>query len=124
MNPYFYKVNLDRVVDGDSVDCIFDLGFNIKYKVRVRLVNLDAPETWRPVSNLEYVAGTKVKEFLNELLSKHAGNLYCFSSNIDLYGRSSGTLYYREGSEYININLLVSEFIAANNLQKSQFYSK
>ena len=42
---YEYKAKLDRVIDGDTVDCFIDLGFNINIKERVRLKGIDTPET-------------------------------------------------------------------------------
>ena len=34
-NMYEYKIKLDRVVDGDTIDADIDLGFDIKVKKRV-----------------------------------------------------------------------------------------
>jgi micrococcal nuclease len=44
MNDYTYQCELDRVVDGDTMDLVVDLGFNISLKIRVRLGNFNAPE--------------------------------------------------------------------------------
>lgn len=41
---YEYKAKVDRVVDGDTVDFIVDLGFNVNIKIRTRLVGVDTPE--------------------------------------------------------------------------------
>ena len=32
---YTYKIKLDRVVDGDTIDAIIDLGFDISIKKRI-----------------------------------------------------------------------------------------
>ena len=42
---YEYKAKLLRVIDGDTVDCVIDLGFNVRLKERVRLKGIDTPET-------------------------------------------------------------------------------
>ena len=42
---YEYKITVDRVVDGDTVDVFVDLGFNVKIKERFRLYGIDAPES-------------------------------------------------------------------------------
>ena len=42
MYEYFAKVV--KVVDGDTVDLLIDLGFNISIKVRGRLAYVDTPE--------------------------------------------------------------------------------
>lgn len=41
---YIYKAELDRVIDGDTMDFIIDLGFHIKKTVRIRVKDFDAPE--------------------------------------------------------------------------------
>ena len=41
---YIYKAELVRVVDGDTVDLIIDLGFDTLRKERFRLYGVDAPE--------------------------------------------------------------------------------
>ena len=40
-----YMVKVGRVVDGDTVDVIIDLGFSIHHKARVRLLGIDTPES-------------------------------------------------------------------------------
>ena len=42
---YEYACTVDRVVDGDTVDVILDLGFDILYRTRVRLYGIDTPES-------------------------------------------------------------------------------
>ena len=41
---YIYKAELIRVVDGDTVDLIIDLGFDTFRHERFRLYGIDAPE--------------------------------------------------------------------------------
>lgn len=33
-----------KIVDGDTVDAVIDLGFSIAHEVRLRLIGIDAPE--------------------------------------------------------------------------------
>ena len=40
---YEYQAELTRVVDGDTLDCIIDIGFSVFVKKRVRLHGID---TW------------------------------------------------------------------------------
>ena len=42
---YEYACKVERVVDGDTVDVVLDLGFDILYKSRVRLYGIDTPES-------------------------------------------------------------------------------
>jgi micrococcal nuclease len=41
---YIYKAELIRVVDGDTVDLVIDLGFDTFRHERFRLYGIDAPE--------------------------------------------------------------------------------
>ena len=41
---YEYKATLLRVIDGDSLDCLIDLGFDVMIRERVRLFGIDAQE--------------------------------------------------------------------------------
>ena len=42
---YKYNAKLDRVVDGDTVDALVDLGFDTWKKVRIRMHGMNAPES-------------------------------------------------------------------------------
>ena len=42
---YEYSCTVERVVDGDTVDVVLDLGFDILHKCRVRLYGIDTPES-------------------------------------------------------------------------------
>lgn len=41
---YRYKCTLSKVVDGDTMDFMVDLGFKVYAKIRVRLVDIDVYE--------------------------------------------------------------------------------
>ena len=42
---YQYACKVDRIVDGDTIDVVLDLGFDILYRTRVRLYGIDTPES-------------------------------------------------------------------------------
>lgn len=42
---YEYKAEIVRVVDGDTVDLIVDLGFGMRMQERFRLYGINAPES-------------------------------------------------------------------------------
>lgn len=69
---YEYRVKVNRVVDGDTVDVDIDLGFNIVLTdERVRIMGIDTPES-RTSDKVEKVFGLASKERLKELLGKEA----------------------------------------------------
>ena len=42
---YHYSAKVTRVVDGDTIDVVLDLGFDVSLKARVRFFGIDAPES-------------------------------------------------------------------------------
>ena len=42
---YEYRAVCERVIDGDTIDARIDLGFNVWTFVRIRLYEIDAPES-------------------------------------------------------------------------------
>ena len=102
---YEYKVTVDRVIDGDTVDVDIHLGFNVVLsKQRVRLHGIDTPES-RTRNKEEKVRGLISKEYLKNI---------CESSSIRLkskdrgkLGRILGVLY--KDDETISINQKMCE---------------
>ena len=67
-----YKVNIIKVVDGDTVDVDIDLGFGIWLKKeRVRIMGIDTPES-RTSDKVEKVFGIAAKNRLISLLGAEA----------------------------------------------------
>ena len=67
---FSYRVNkVTKVVDGDTIDVIIDLGFDIMYKSRVRLFGIDTPES-RTRDKVEKKYGLLSKKFLQDHLKK------------------------------------------------------
>ena len=42
---YYYNAVLVRVVDGDTIDAIIDLGFDVQVRKRIRLAGINAQES-------------------------------------------------------------------------------
>ncbi len=62
---YEYSCTVDRVVDGDTIDVVLDLGFDIMFKSRVRLYGIDTPES-RTRNKDEKVRGKMAGAFLKD----------------------------------------------------------
>ena len=102
---YEYEAQLIRVIDGDTVDCILDLGFDIKYKCRIRLKGIDTPEI-RTRDLGEKKRGFAAKERVQELLNDN--NTFVVKTELDKkgkYGRILGTIILNN-DETINQILL------------------
>ena len=69
---FSYRISkVTKVVDGDTIDVIMDMGFDIMYKSRVRLFGIDTPES-RTRNLDEKKRGLLAKKYLQEALK--AGN--------------------------------------------------
>lgn len=88
---YRYKVDVTRVVDGDTVDVDVDLGFGMTYKKqRVRMVEIDTPES-RTRDLEEKFYGKQSKYFLESLLKGKEVQLV--SHDKGKFGRILGELF-------------------------------
>lgn len=92
---YQYKAKLDRVVDGDTVHALIDLGFHTWRKVDIRLNGIDAPET-RTRDEEEKVRGLAAKQRLIDILEANGNEFELISHSIDKYGRTLGTILIAE----------------------------
>jgi micrococcal nuclease len=89
---YEYKVSkIARVVDGDTLDVIIDLGFGLFKKERVRVAGIDTPEC-RTRDLVEKKYGLEAKEFMKQLL-KQSKNLIIRTEKDGKYGRCLGWIY-------------------------------
>ena len=100
---FSYRINkVTKVVDGDTVDVLLDMGFDIKYKSRVRLFGIDTPES-RTRNKEEKVRGLLSKVYLKDAIKKakkltiktHKG------SETGKFGRILGEIF----ADGINLNL-------------------
>ena len=85
---YRYKAKLIRVVDGDTIDVMVDLGFNVWVKKRVRLAHIDAYEC-RTRNKAEKKKGLAAKARLEEALEKEE-EFNLTSLGVGKYGRCIG----------------------------------
>ena len=66
--PYSYRVkSIVKIIDGDTFDCIMDLGFDVLLEARVRMMGIDTPES-RTRDLVEKKYGLMSKDFLKDKL--------------------------------------------------------
>ena len=104
---YTYKATLLRVVDGDTVDALIDLGFGTHVKKRIRLYGMDAWESRTRDLN-EKAKGLAAKARLIEILIDNNNEFILVSHGVGKFGRCLGELFLTMDSDSIN-NLLISE---------------
>ena len=100
---FSYRINkVTKIVDGDTIDVLLDMGFDIKYQSRVRLFGIDTPES-RTRNREEKVRGLLSKAYLKDAIKKakkltiktHKG------SETGKFGRILGEIF----ADGINLNL-------------------
>ena len=91
---YEYAIKeIVKVVDGDTIDIVIDLGFNLSKKERVRLAGIDSPES-RTKDLEEKKLGLESKEFLKRRLEDgRASGLRVKTEKDGKYGRMLGWIY-------------------------------
>tara|TARA_R110002020_G_scaffold465075_2_gene686265 strand:- start:1744 stop:2145 length:402 start_codon:yes stop_codon:yes gene_type:complete len=103
MEKYIYRAKLDRVVDGDTIDAMIDVGFDIWVKKRIRYKGID---TWESrTRNLEekklgLAAKDRNKQLLEETSSK-PGYFRLKSYGVGKYGRVLGEIFIMDASDNI-----------------------
>ena len=113
MEKYIYRGKLERVVDGDTIDALIDVGFDIWIKKRIRYSGIDTWES-RTKDLVEKAKGLEAKARNKELLmevSSKSGYFRLKSHGVGKYGRVLGEIFIedKEGKQY-NINkTLISE---------------
>ena len=111
-----YKLKVTRVVDGDTVDGLIDLGFNTFVKKRIRLYGINAPET-RTRDAEEKKKGIECKKRISDIIQDQENEVILKSHGVGKFGRCLGELSYmtedEEGEYEVNINQsLVNEKLA------------
>ena len=90
----YYVRKVENVVDGDTIDVLIDLGFDILFQSRVRLAGIDTPES-RTKDLKEKSLGLESKEYLKKYL-KDAKSVIIKTEKMDSsekYGRILGWVY-------------------------------
>jgi len=109
----FRVVEVNRVLDGDTLDITIDLGFDLYKKERVRVAGVDTPE--KRTKNLEEKAlGIDATNWLKEKLESTIAGDDELSVRTELvggvgkYGRLLGWLYI--GDDSVSLNEQMIEF--------------
>ena len=100
-DAFVYNAILERIVDGDTLDCTLDLGFDVRlHKQRVRLAGIDTPESRINIDRYPHRAkekelGLLAKAKLQEWL---VGEITIKSHGVDKYGRILGDVFCEKGN--------------------------
>ena len=103
----YYVRKVEGVVDGDTIDVLIDLGFDILFASRVRLAGIDTPESRTKDLN-EKALGLEAKEYLKKQL-KDAKSVIIKTEKMDSsekYGRILGWIYVDNNTVSLNDQMI------------------
>src|SRR5690349_8567148 len=117
---YCYSAQVTRVIDGDTIEVKFDLGFKVQLAdVAVRLRDINTPETHGVKhESLEYAYGMRAKQRLIELVLAKTVVIRTLKHDndrlYDKYGRVLGDIFVAlpDGTRGCVNNILISEGLA------------
>ena len=115
---YEYNCTVTRVVDGDTIDVILDLGFSVLHKCRVRLYGIDTPES-RTKNQDEKARGKLAAKYLEDSINN--GTEIILRSKLKdskgKYGRVLGEIIV----DSININQsMIEKYLAVQYTGQSK----
>lgn len=102
VTPFAYRVkSIKKIIDGDTFDCVLDLGFDVLLEARVRMAGIDTPES-RTRDKVEKKFGLASKAYLVDKI-KNAEDIIVrteLDNEKGKFGRILGTVYL----DGVNIN--------------------
>ena len=111
----FRVVEINRVVDGDTIDVTIDLGFDLYKKERVRVAGVDTPEK-RTKDDEEKALGYDATHWLEEKLTGAIAGDDDLVIRTELvggvgkYGRLLGWLYIGDGELSLNEQMITEGY--------------
>lgn len=105
---YQYRIKeVVKIVDGDTVDVVIDLGFDITRKERVRFNGIDTPEILTK-DEVEKRYGLEAKAYVQKWFAEQ-GEILIRTFKDDKYGRTLGD-FYGQGEKTLNALLVEQGF--------------
>ena len=106
---YYYGCKLVRVLDGDTIDVLADLGFDVSLKLRLRFAGINTPEC-RTRNKVEKALGLAASARLREVLESADSIEFESHEGRGKFGRVLATPYVINGGVRTDVcQLLVRE---------------
>lgn len=105
---YQYKAKVDKIIDGDTIDVIIDLGFKITTYQRIRLANINTPETYNVKRDSdEYQSGLASKQYVEKRIAANNYEIKVETEKVpEKYGRYIGTIWLADSTISLNDELV------------------
>lgn len=114
---YIYKAKLERVVDGDTIDVVIDLGFKVTTHQRIRLQGINTPETYNvKKGSEEYKKGMVAKQFVVARFTENNNEaIIDTEKDTGKYGRYIGTIKLADNTTSLNDELVEKGYALVAN---------
>lgn len=100
---YNYPCQVLKVIDGDTLKLVIDLGFSITLTTTVRLQGINCPE-------MNTVEGKAAKAFAMEWVANRVSfTVKTFKDKQEKYGRYLAELYDQDGICCLNADLVMND---------------
>ena len=115
ITPYIYRIkSVTKIVDGDTIDAVIDLGFDISLTKRIRLAGIDTPES-RTKNLKEKALGLESKEWMKKTLAGAKDILIKteLPDSTEKYGRIIGHLFINGQETSLNNQMIAEGYALA-----------
>lgn len=106
---YIYEAKVLRVVAGDTIDALIDIGFSVWVKKRIRFYGINTPES-RTRDLVEKQKGLAAKDRVVELLESNKNKFKIKSHGVGKYGRCLGELFIPGKERQLNESYYNSKY--------------
>ncbi len=114
-DPYIYRIkSVIKVVDGDTIDALIVLGFDISLEKRIRLAGIDTPES-RTTNAKEKIMGLESKDWLKHRVENAQRILIKteLPDSTEKYGRIIGHLFINGEETSLNNQMIIDGYALA-----------
>lgn len=111
MELFFYRAEVKKIIDGDTLDVLIDVGFNIHFHARIRLYGVNTPES-RTSNKEEKVMGLAAKDFTKKWVEDNQKIIYIKTvlDKNEKYGRVLAEVYDETKNSCLNKDIINSGF--------------
>jgi len=108
---FWYKAEVIRVVDGDTIKLEFDMGLAVYHYISLHLKGVDTPEIFGVnKESEEYARGIAAKTFVEECLLGKTVWVHTYKDKTGKYGRYLGDVFFQdEEGKHVSISKLLLE---------------
>jgi len=110
---YTYKAKVIRILDGDTFECEIDVGFQMTITTKLRLADIDTPESYRPTNEAERTHGNAAKAFVTALMLDTY--IIIRTSKTGKYGRYIASVELTDGQD-------LTTLLKENDFEKRDSY--